>query len=66
MDDGFKSEPVPTTNPHTAFKDALARHYKRGRDEAEECLADIIKILEADGDQSAKILDRLVQHYSHP
>ena len=61
-----KSQPTPTTDPRGAFKDALLRHYRRERDAAEQCLADIIKILEADGDQSTKILDRLIHHYSHP
>lgn len=48
-----------------AFKAAMASHYKRERDQAEQCLADIIKILEEDGDQSTKILDRLIVHYGH-
>jgi len=60
-----QAEPLPRTDPRGAFKDALCRHYKRGRDEAEQCLADIIKILERDGDQSAAILDRMIQHYGH-
>lgn len=47
----------------TAFKEALARHYKAERDKAEECLGDIIKILDQEGDQIEQILNRLVEHY---
>lgn len=46
-----------------AFKEALARHYKSERDRAEECLGDIIKILDQEGDQIEQILSRLVRHY---
>lgn len=50
-----------------AFKSALARHYKVERDRSEDCLRDIIGILEADpGTESQQIeliLERLTRHY---
>lgn len=52
------------TNAHIAFKEAIARHYKAERDRAEDCLGDIIKILDQEGDQVEQILNRLVRHYS--
>lgn len=51
------------TEAHAAFKDAIARHYKSERDRAEECLGDIIKILDQEGDQVEQILNRLIRHY---
>jgi hypothetical protein len=51
------------SDAHIAFKEAIARHYKAERDRAEECLGDIIKILDQEGDQIDMILSRLVQHY---
>lgn len=48
---------------HMAFKEAIARHYKAERDRAEECLGDIIKILDQEGDQIEQILNRLINHY---
>ncbi|UQD69189.1 hypothetical protein JEY40_24550 [Bradyrhizobium japonicum] len=55
------------SDAHIAFKEAIARHYKAGRDRAEECLGDIIKILEQEGDQAEQILSRLARHYGdHP
>ncbi|MCK1430924.1 hypothetical protein [Bradyrhizobium sp. 87] len=54
---------------HIAFKEALARHYKAGREQAETCLGDIIQIVGdetmPEAEQVEKILDRLIQHYSH-
>jgi len=51
------------TNAHMAFKEAIARHYKVERDRAEECLGDIIKILDQEGDQIEQIINRLIRHY---
>ncbi len=55
------------TDQHTAFKAALARHYKAERDRSEECLGDIIKILDwsdaMESTQVEKILERLIAHY---
>jgi len=53
-----------TQDQYLAFKTAIARHYKAQRDRAEECIGDIIKILDQDGDQSEQILNRLIEHYS--
>ena len=50
---------------HATFREALSRYYKNECDRAEECLGDIIKILDQEGDQIEQILDRLVRHYSH-
>lgn len=53
---------------HEAFREAISRHYKAGREQAEACLGDIIKVLDdqtmPETEQVEKILDRLIQHYS--
>lgn len=45
----------------------FADHYKAERNRAEDCLGDIIKILQVkDADESARldqILDRMIRHY---
>jgi hypothetical protein len=52
----------------SVFKAVLARYYKAERDRSEECLWDIIKVLQdettSEGEQVDKILERLVTHYS--
>ena len=51
----------------TSFKAVLAEYYKNKSAKAEECLGDIIKILERDvpeGVQVSAILERLEKHYS--
>jgi hypothetical protein len=48
------------------FYRTLNIYYKRERDRTEDCLGDIIKLLESEPDESLRdaICNRLVAHYS--
>lgn len=51
---------------HDSFKEVLVRYYRAERHRSEDCLADIIKILECNVPESTQVnevLERLCKHY---
>lgn len=56
-----------TAEGHWRFRQALVTYYRGRYQDGEDCLADIIKILECNVPETTQIkdiLDRLVKHYS--
>ncbi len=52
---------------HDALRAALSRFYKEERDRAQQCLGDIVVILQhdtaPDSELTERILDRLIKHF---
>lgn len=68
--DGYSvsSQVVVDITSSIRFRDVLGRYYKVERDRAECCLGDIVDILDTSASadrQVEKILQRLIDHYSH-